>query len=383
MVKIKKEAVLVKPEDIKPSSPIFKVTGTFNPAAVRDKNGDIVLYVRVVEELIKKKDENYFYAPRLSGNKKYEVKIDKFEKDSVVSDSELDIVFKDETKRLTFISHFRRVVLDSSGFKVKEIDKNPSFFGTVHEGELGVEDPRITKIGNLYYMTYVSLSRSENISTNLAVSKDLKSWKKLGIIFGEQDKDVVLFPEMINGEFVAFDRPESNFHFSPPHMWIAFSKDLISWGKLDAINLSKRGDWDYERTGAGAPPIKTDKGWLLIYHGVISNKRKKMVEKIIEKMNIENEISGAIRKKDSLYCAGVALFDLDNPKRVLAKSKVPILFPIKKQEINLFEDKRTIFPTGTILDKEEKDLLLFSGAGDRITTVKKISLERIFKKLRV
>lgn len=380
MVKVKKEAILIKPEDIKPSSKYLKVTGVFNPAAIRDSKGDIILYIRVVEELIKKKDKNYFYSPRMEGKSKFKLKIDKFKKEQIMDSSELDFVFKDETKRLTFISHLRRVVLDSGGFKIKSIERGPSFFGLSSDGELGIEDARITKIEGKYYMTYVTLSRDENISTSLAVSKDLKKWKRLGIIFGEQDKDVVLFPEKVKGEYIALDRPESSFHFTPPHIWIAYSKDLISWGKLDALNLTKKGDWDYDRSGAGPPPIKTDKGWLLIYHGVISNKKRKVIDKIVKRMDLSGSISGALRKKDLLYCGGVALLDLKNPKKVIAKSKVPILFPIRRHEISIYEDKRIIFPTGAVMDG--KDLLIYSGAGDVLITVKKIELNKLFKKLR-
>ncbi len=380
MVKVKKEAILIKPEDIKPSSKYLKVTGVFNPAAIRDSRGNIILYIRVVEELIKKKDKNYFYSPRMEGSDKFKLKIDKFKKEQIMDSSEVDFVFKDETKRLTFISHLRRVILDHQGFKIKSIEKMPSFFGTCSDGELGIEDARITKIEDSYYMTYVSLSRHENISTSLAVSKDLKKWKRLGIIFGEQDKDVVLFPEKVKGEYVALDRPESSFHFTPPHIWIAYSKDLISWGKLDALNLTKKGDWDYERSGAGPPPIKTDKGWLLIYHGVISNKKRKTIDKIVKRMNISGTISGVLRKRDLLYCGGVALLDLKNPKKIIAKSKVPILFPMKRHEISVYEDKRIIFPTGAVVDG--KDLLVYSGAGDFLITVKKIGLDRLFKKLK-
>jgi beta-1,2-mannobiose phosphorylase / 1,2-beta-oligomannan phosphorylase len=380
VVKVKKEAILIKPEDIKPSSKYLKVTGVFNPAAIRDSKGDIILYIRVVEELIKKKDKNYFYSPRMEGKSKFKLKIDKFKKEQIMDSSELDFVFKDETKRLTFISHLRRVVLDSGGFKIKSIERGPSFFGLSSDGELGIEDARITKIEGKYYMTYVTLSRDENISTSLAVSKDLKKWKRLGIIFGEQDKDVVLFPEKVKGEYIALDRPESSFHFTPPHIWIAYSKDLISWGKLDALNLTKKGDWDYDRSGAGPPPIKTDKGWLLIYHGVISNKKRKVIDKIVKRMDLSGSISGALRKKDLLYCGGVALLDLKNPKKVIAKSKVPILFPIRRHEISIYEDKRIIFPTGAVMDG--KDLLIYSGAGDVLITVKKIELNKLFKKLR-
>ena len=116
----------------------------------------------------------------------------------------------------------------------------PLFYGLSDDAELGVEDPRITKIGGIYYMTYVGLSRREGISTYLASSKDGLNWERKGIIFGQQDKDVVLFPEAIKGRYVAFDRPEGNFEFSTPHIWIARSKDLIHWGALKAVRLAPK-----------------------------------------------------------------------------------------------------------------------------------------------
>jgi len=382
MVKVKKEHILIKPSDIEPTSEDLKVIGTFNPAAIRDKNGDIILYLRVNEKLIHNKKGNYFLAPRLVGKKKHTMKKDKFGKSLIEDSSDLDILFKDGSKRLCFISHLRRVVLDSTGFNVKSIDKNPTFFGTYDNGELGVEDPRIVKIENLYYMTYVSLSRNENISTSLAISKDLKNWKRKGIIFGEQDKDCVLFPEKIKNQYLCFDRPESNFRFSLPHIWIAYSKDLISWGKLKSLNLSKRGEWDSGRVGAGPPPIKTKKGWLFLYHGVIEPKKRATTEYIIDRMQIRDLIVGKINLDEPLYCVGAALLDLENPEKVIAKSEIPILFPMKKSEVGGYEAKRVIFPTGMVLDKNQKDVLIFSGAGDGVTTVKKISLNKILEKLK-
>lgn len=381
MVKVKKEAVLIKPEMIKPSSRYFKVTGVLNPGATRDSKGNVVLYVRVIEELIKKSDQKYYFSPRLVGSDKYQVKIDKFSKDLVDYASDLDFVFKDGTKRLTFISHLRKVVLDKSGFKIKSIEQKPSFYGIHSDGELGVEDARITKIGDSYYMTYVTLSRHENVSSNLAVSKDLKKWKRLGIIFGEQDKDVVLFPEKIKGKYVVFDRPEGNFSFTPPHIWAAFSKDLIAWGKLDALNLSKKGDWDYERVGAGPPPIKTEKGWLFIYHGVMTQISSKNIERVVKRMNITEEMAGVLRTNDAIYCVGAALLDLKNPKHIISKTKVPLLFPIRKNEISVEENKRVIFATGLVRDEDY--VLIYSGAGDRYVTVKRIALNNILKKLKV
>jgi predicted GH43/DUF377 family glycosyl hydrolase len=383
MVKVKKECVLIKPEDLKPSSSDFEIIGTFNPGAVRLANGDIILYVRIWEKLIKTEDDDYFYSPRMVGNEKYKLVIDKFKKKLVENNSDFDIQFKDGTKRLTFISHLKKVILDKTGFKIKSIDKNPSFFGLKWDGELGIEDPRITKINDLYVMTYVGLSRNENVSTNYAVSNDCIKWFRKGVIFDEQNKDVVMFPEIINNEYVALERPEGSFEFSHPHMWMAFSKDLESWGRQRPLIISKKEDWDFGKVGAGAPPIRTEKGWLLIYHAILTAKKKRIMEDIIKKMDISECISGIITNKDTLYCAGAILFDLKDPKKIIAKSKVPILFPIKKHEIANFGDLRVIFPTGLILDENKEDVLIFSGAGDRVTTVKKIGLDNIFKKLGV
>jgi len=383
MVKVKKESVLIKPEDIKPSSPDFEILGTFNPGAVRLPNGDIVLYVRIWEKLKKTEDEDYFYSPRMVGKDKYKIIIDKFEKEIVENYSDFDIQFKNGTKRLTFISHFRKVVLDKTGFKIKKIDDKPSFFGVEWDGELGVEDPRITKIGKLYVMTYVSLSRTENVSTSYAISNDCINWYRRGVIFSEQNKDVVIFPELINNEYVAIDRPEGSFEFSPPHMWMTYSKDMELWGRQHSLIISKKGEWDSGKVGAGAPPIKTEKGWLLIYHAILTSKKRKAIERIVNRMDLSESISGVISWKDIIYCAGAALFDLENPNKLIAKTNVPILFPIKKHEIAGFGDLRVIFPTGLLLDEKKKDVLIYSGAGDRVTSVKKISLNKIFKKLGV
>lgn len=383
MVKVKKDSILITPEDLKPSSPEFEILGTFNPGAARLSNGDIVLYIRVWEKLIKTEDEDYFYSPRMAGNEKYKLVIDKFKKNIVENNSEFDIQFKDGTKRLTFISHLRKVILDKTGFKVKHIDKNPSFFGLKWDGELGIEDPRITKINDLYVMTYVGLSRNENVSTNYAVSNDCVKWYRKGVIFDEQNKDVVIFPEIINGEYVALERPEGSFEFSHPHMWMAFSKDLESWGRQRPLIISKKEDWDFGKVGAGAPPIKTEKGWLLFYHSILTFKKKKIIENIIKRMEISGSISGTIKSRDTIYCSGAILFDLNDPKKIIAKSKVPVLFPLKKQEIANFGDLRVIFPTGLVIDNNGEDVLVFSGAGDRVTSVKKISLSNIFKKLGV
>jgi len=391
MIKIKKEELLLKPADIKPSSRKFMVLGVLNPGAIRLPDGNIILYVRVIERLVKPNDEKYCYSPRMIGHDKFKVTIDRFSKDIVQEFSDFDFLFKDGTKRLTFISHFKKVLLDKSGFKILSIDKKPSFYGTVSDGELGVEDPRITQIGDLYVMTYVSLSISQNISTAMATSKDCINWKRKGIIFGEQDKDVVIFPEKINGKYVAFDRPEGNFQFSQPHIWIAYSNDLTSWGDLKPISSVYEEDGFSPRNGAGPPPIKTKDGWLLIYHAVTQFKEDEQEEAILKRLrkivklkeDILKKISNLnedIMKKVTIYSVGAALVDLENPEKLIAKSKEFLITPIGKYDSS-FEHKRVIFPTGII--QENKDtLILYSGSGDEYTTVKKISLNEILKNLK-
>ncbi len=357
MANAEKGVLLVTPRMIKPSSKKLKVIGTINPAAIRREDGKIILYVRVIERVKVLETEKYCYSPRMIGEKSYKIKIDRFSKNSIAHNSDFDILFKDNTKRLTFVSHLRKVVLDESGLKVLSIDKKPSFYGVESDAELGVEDPRIVKIDDKYVMTYVSLSRDENISTSIAFSKDLEEWDRKGIIFGEQDKDVVIFPEKIRGKYIALDRPESNFQFSSPHIWIAYSKDLLSWGKLKSMEPPNGENKFYWRMGAGCPPIKTERGWLLIYHTV------KTKEKI------------------STYYGSAALLDFKNPAKILAKSK-PVISPINEYELKLYQKKRIVFPTGVVWDKGKKDLLIYYGGGDVVTAVRKIPLKKIMSSLR-
>lgn len=373
MVKIRDDKVLLGPKDIKPSSDKFEVLGALNPGALRLPDGKILLYVRVIEKLKKFEDEKYLYSPRFSGKDKFEIKIDKFKKSSTESNTDFDFSFKDGTKRLTYISHLRRVLLDEEGFKVLEIDQKPSFYGLNSNAELGVEDPRITKIGKLYYMTYVGLSREEGISTCLAVSDDGYAWERKGIIFGEQDKDVVIFPERVNGKYIAFDRPEGNFQFAPPHIWVAYSKDLQYWGKLKGVFFSKK-HIDFSRSGAGPPPIKTDRGWLFIFHGVTRLKPRHFLLDI-KKLFGMKEPEGA-----EVYAVWAALLDSKNPRKVLERTHAPIIFPRKAVKTS-FEGKQVIFPTGMIEDKSGKDVLLYCGEGDIYTTVLKIRTEDIFEAL--
>jgi beta-1,2-mannobiose phosphorylase / 1,2-beta-oligomannan phosphorylase len=350
--------LLLQPKDFKPTLSHWKIDGVLNPAAIRLPNNKIMLYVRLAE-MSTAKSGNKMVCPIITSEKKFKTTNEKIHKHEIRSKDGPVMFLKSGICRLSTISHFRKVILSEDGFNVESISTSPDFTGSHSEAEYGVEDPRIVNINGKYYMTYVGVSKHNGVSSYLAESKDLKKWDKLGIIFREQNKDAVLFPEKIDGEYVAFNRPEAFYEFHRPSIWISYSPDLKYWGRDTNVILPRSKSWDSERVGAGPPPIKTDKGWLLIYHGV-------------------GEKEGNI-----VYSVGAALLDLKHPKRIIARTpkKESLISPKEEYENELYENKKVIFPTGIVPDLDKKNLLIYYGAGDRKIGVKKISLDYILNSL--
>ena len=349
------ERVLLEPSHVKPSVRGWVVTGVLNPAAIRLPNKKIMLYARVAEMPKDHVGTNLKCPVIVSDStlksKGYKLSSKKIKKTKVVGEDANVIYLDDDICRLKTSSHFRRIILDKSGFEVESVDDLPIFTGTHEEGQFGVEDPSITKVDGEYYMTYVSVSLNEGVCTSLAVSKNLKQWKRMGIIFREQNKDVTFFPKKIRGEFVALHRPEGFFGFSRPSIWISYSKDLIYWGKEKSIMQPRPNSWETERIGAGTSPLETKEGWLEIYHGVKKYRGRKV------------------------YSAGAVLLDKKDPTKILARSpkNQPLFSPRAEYEKKGFVNN-VIFPSEAIPDLDKRHLLVFSGAADSVTTVKKIWL---------
>ncbi len=196
----------------------------------------------------------------------------------------------------------------------------------------GVEDPRITKIGNVYYILYVAYSHL-GTRVALASTKNFKVFKRIALVSQPGNKDAVLFPRKINGYFVRLDRPIQS------GIWISYSRDLIYWGNSRCIMESRPGYWDSDRIGAGAPPIETDRGWLEIYHG------------------IRNTASGKI------YRLGTALFDLKDPSKLIARGEAPILSPRQYYE-RVGDVDNVVFCCGAILEKKTQQVKIYYGACD-------------------
>lgn len=338
-LKRRSDQLLLRPSHIPPSRENFEVVGAFNPG-VAQIDGEVVLLVRVAERPTEER-EGFVPLPRWVPGKA--LTIDWLAEDDVIqsNDPRSVQVRKTGRTRLTYTSYLR-LVRCGDGRSVREITDIQLKPETELE-EFGVEDPRITKIGDRYYITYVAVSRY-GVSTALASTSDFRSFTRLGVIFCPENKDVVLFPEKIGKDYVALHRPVPGTPFNRPEMWIAKSIDLTDWGRHRWLHGGGN-DWETGRVGAGAPPIRVDGGWLEIYHG---NRRPRR--------------PGAV----GTYSAGAMLLDADEPWKILRRTERPILTPTTEFERIGFVPN-VVFPTGVI--PLENSYLLYLGAADTCCAV--------------
>ncbi len=206
-----------------------------------------------------------------------------------------------------------------------------------HEEQWGLEDPRIVFLEEReeYAITYVSFSSSGPL-VSLALTQDFESFRRVGPIMPPEDKDASLFPRRFKGRYALIHRPIIR---GEGDIWISFSPDLMHWGDHRVLLPTRPGWWDSQRVGLGTPPIETDEGWLVIYHG------------------IRMTASGA------LYRVGLALLDLEEPWRVIRRSDEWVLGPRDRYQHG-GDVPGVTFPTGAILDKDTGILRIYYGIAD-------------------
>lgn len=345
---------LIVPADVKPSRPDFKIDGVFNCGVARYKE-EVILLCRVAES-VKCETEDEIRIPVVAEkdgidqievivlNKKEHPEYDFSDSRTVRKQTAKGI----KTIYLTSLSHIR-IARSKNGVDFVIEDK-PFIFPNAREESFGMEDPRVTKIEDAYYINYTSVTEN-GPATSLISTKDFINYERLGIIFAPENKDVTIFPEKIDGKYVAFNRPVPS-GLGNPEMWLAQSPDLIHWGKQSHFcGISDSNSWDNGRIGGGAVPFKTEKGWIKIYHAADKNDR---------------------------YCLGVFLLDLQDPSKVIAKTKEPILEPEESYEKEGFFGN-VVFTCGCLL--EENNVILYYGAADDKICRADIKLEDIFKAL--
>ncbi|SES68423.1 glycoside hydrolase family 130 protein [Anaerobranca gottschalkii] len=342
---------IITPKDIKPHREDFEVIGVFNPG-VAIYNDEVILLLRVAERPICKNKEE-FKAP-VFNFPKGEIEILTLNINDESYDFTDSRVIKDNIKKdgsfkyLTSISYILKATSkDGKNFR---IDEKPFIYPSNQYDVFGVEDPRITKIEDYYYI-YFSVVSSKGVGVRLVKTKDFNVKEDCGIIFAPENKDVVIFPERINGKYYALHRPVPKCAGNP-EIWIAESDNLIYWGNHKLLLELRENMWDNGRIGGGLVPIKTEKGWLELYHGASKNNR---------------------------YCMGAVLLDLENPSKVLARSEKPILEPQEDYEINGFFNN-VVFGCGAIV---EGDLIkMYYGVADTSVAYVELSIKDILNSLR-
>jgi predicted GH43/DUF377 family glycosyl hydrolase len=341
---------LLRPSDVEPSRPDLEVIGVFNPGAIAYKGG-VMLLVRVAERPQLRR-QGYTGLPRWDCDSG-ELVIDWVQNDRLTEVDARVVQFKETgLLRLTFISHLS-ACFSRTGRSIDSLTGVRLQSSEPYE-EFGLEDPRIVRIDDQFYITYVAVSR-HGAATALASTQDFRSFSRHGIIFCPENKDVVLFPEKIAGQYVALHRPNPATGFSQPQMWMAFSPDLLHWGGHHHF-LGGAGTWDHGRIGAGAPPFRTRSGWIEIYHG---NSRRLGDAGI------------------GTYSAGLLLLEREAPWRVLATSG-SIFAPETAYECTGFVPN-VVFPTGVV--EQGDKILVYYGAADTCTAVVEFSRQEMLDSL--
>jgi predicted GH43/DUF377 family glycosyl hydrolase len=230
------------------------------------------------------------------------------------------------------------------GFQFK-VDEKP-FMEPAKNGEFaeyetfGIEDPRITYLDNEYLITYSAYSQ-HGVRIGLAKTKDWESVERFSLITEADFRNVVIFPEKFNGLYARLDRPHSEIsHWS---VWISYSPDLRYWGDAKLIMKPVQYHWDEMKIGPGAPPIKTEKGWLNIYHGVYPT------------------------MDGSVYRLGAALHDLNDPSKIIGVGDNWILQPEEPYEITGYVHN-VVFTCGAV-PEDDGTVKIYWGAADTVMCV--------------
>ncbi|MFC2280041.1 MAG: glycosidase [Treponema socranskii subsp. buccale] len=243
-----------------------------------------------------------------------------------------------------------------------------------------IQDPRIIKIEDTFYLTYAlrpssygysptGTGKPDEISydypgehgkpesfmtrSGIMESTDLLHFRQVSYTtpFEINDRDNVLFPEKIDGKFVLLRRPEEyigkSYGTEKPSIWISYSDDLKEWSKPELL-ATPSGVWDSKKVGASAPPVKTKEGWLLLFHGV---------------------------DEDNIYRCGAMMLDKDDPSKVIARAKSCILEPHEYYERFGLYIPNVVFPTAAV----EKDgiLYIYYGCCDTAISLATVPLDEL------
>lgn len=332
-------------QDIEPSQEGFVIECVLNPGVFNYQNKTWLL-LRIAERPIQK--DGYISFPII--NKNGDLDILSFSLDDPNLDlSDPRMVNYDGITYLSTLSHLRLVCSEDGNNFYEPKDIPTKIFGLGPLETFGIEDCRVSYFENKYHLTFTQVSEN-GVGVGLMTTTDWISFERHGMIIPPHNKDCALFEEKINGHYYCLHRP-SGIDLGGNFIWVSSSPDLLHWGNHSCILKTRTDSWDNARIGAGASPIKTNKGWLEIYHGADKNHK---------------------------YCLGAVLLDLENPTIVLARSLKPIFEPIEDYEMNGFFGN-VVFTNGHIINGDE--IIMYYGASDEVICKATFSIVEILKTL--
>ena len=204
-------------------------------------------------------------------------------------------------------------------------------------------DPRVVKVEDTYYILWCSEFHGPTIGVGM--TKDFKTFTRLEDAFVPFNRNGVLFPRKINDHFVMLNRPSDTGHTPFGDIFLSQSKDMTYWGKhRHVMSNGGSGWWQGTKIGGGPAPIETTEGWLMFYHGV----------------------SGTCN--GYVYSMGAAILDIDDPSKVLYRTRDYLLTPEKEYETTGFVPN-VAFPCATLHDADTGRIAIYYGAADTYTAV--------------
>ncbi len=337
---------IITPSMIRPCREDLEVVGVFNPAAIQH-GSEVVLLLRVAEAP-RDTPPGEIAAP-VWDPASNSVTVKRWRRDAGgVDASDPRLIVADGRTWLTSLSHLR-VARSTDGISFT-VDDAAALSPANEYETFGVEDPRITRLDDRYWINYSAVS-PRGIATALASTRDFRTFERHGIIFPPNNRDVTIFPERIGGRYMALHRPMPS-GLGEVAIWIASSPDLLAWGSHEQIATARAGAWDDAKIGGGAVPFRVKSGrhdgWLAIYHGVTES--------------------------PMTYSLGALLLDPDDPSRVIGRSREPVLTPETPYEREGFFGG-VVFSCGLVADGDR--VRVYYGAADGVTAVADLSLADI------
>lgn len=336
---------ILSPENLLPSQPSMRIECLLNPGVFRF-DGKTWLLLRVAER--PEQTEGRVSFPVLDEqNRVTVVEVATASPELDLSDPRV-INYKGEDF-LTTMSHLR-LVSSRDGVHFQEEPAYPALFGSDRYEAYGIEDCRVAQIGDRYYLTYTAVS-ANGVAVRMRSTTDWRRFEDHGLVLPPHNKDCALFEEPIADLYYMLHRPSSP-EIGGNYIWLAESRDLRHWGNHRCVARTRKGMWDSARIGAGCSPVRTDEGWLAIYHGADERNR---------------------------YCLGALLLDAADPSKVLARSDRPIMVPEAPYELEGFFGN-VIFTNGHLVDGDR--IAMYYGASDKVICRADLSVREILDSLR-